>query len=45
MPRIVGGLIESGVQVALITGAGVARSMVGIDAAAYAANHGAGVLD
>jgi trehalose 6-phosphate phosphatase len=36
------GLIESRVQVALITGRplGVARSMVGIDAAAYAANHG-----
>ena len=36
------GLIESGVEVALITGRplGVARSMVGIDAAAYAANHG-----
>ena len=36
------GLIESGVRVALITGRplGVARSMVGIEEASYAANHG-----
>jgi trehalose 6-phosphate phosphatase len=40
--ELLAGLIERGVRVALITGRplGVARSMVGIEAAAYAANHG-----
>jgi trehalose-phosphatase len=40
--ELVAGLIGSGVRVALITGRplGVARSMVGIEAATYAANHG-----
>jgi trehalose 6-phosphate phosphatase len=40
--ELLAGLIESRVQVALITGRplGVARSMVGIEAATYAANHG-----
>jgi trehalose 6-phosphate phosphatase len=40
--ELLAGLIGSGVRVALITGRplGVARSMVGIEAATYAANHG-----
>jgi trehalose 6-phosphate phosphatase len=40
--ELLAGLIGSGVQVALITGRqlGVARSMVGIDSATFAANHG-----
>ena len=40
--ELLASLVRSGVQVALITGRplGVARSMVGIEAATYAANHG-----